>query len=625
MIVQQSIGFGTIVVDGGDLYWIETRPLEGGRHVIVNRSTDGKVVDVTPTGFNARTRVHEYGGGAYTAYTGTIYFSNFADQRLYRQDPGLEPTPLTIEGLRFAEPVFDQKRNRLIAVCEDHRLSGRALNSVAAIDISTGSVTTLLSGFDFYSFPKLNHDQTRLACTAWNLPQMPWDGTELLLASLLENGSVEKTEKIAGGLTESIFQPEWAPNGDLYFVSDRSDWWNLYSYRDGNIEAVCPNESEFGRPQWHLGYSQYAFESRHSIIATYNVGGFWRIGRIDLSSKTVEEFLLPFTDISWLKTIGDSRAIFRGGSPTAPQAIVELDLQSLQWKLVKPSIANQVDEKYISIPEQITFKTSNNMSAYGLYYPPKNTEFTLGANPLVLLVKCHGGPTGCVSSLLNLEYQFFTSRGIAIVDVNYGGSSGYGRAYRERLKGQWGIVDVEDCVAAAAHLAKTGKADDSRIVISGGSAGGFTTLCALTFSDKFRAGASYYGIGDLEALELDTHKFESRYSSGLVAPYPEQRDIYIARSPLYHVDKLLRAVCLFQGLEDKVVPPNQAEKMVEALRKNHVPFAYIPFEHEQHGFRRAESIRRCLDAELYFYSRILGFELADHIEPVEIENLVQLV
>jgi acetyl esterase/lipase len=621
LIAQATIGFGTIKVDGGNCYWIETRPTEGGRHVIVKQTPDGTIQDITPTGFNARTRVHEYGGGAYTAYDGTVYFSNFEDQKIYRQEQGKSPQPLTNrESLRFAEPLIDPIHSRVIAVCEDHTAPGEAVNSIAEINLTTGDVRTLISGYDFYSNPKLNRDGSKLSCLAWNHPQMPWDGTELLVATLDENGSVIAVNKIAGGKDESIFQPEWSPNGDLYFVSDRSNWWNLYCYHEGETRAVCPKKFEFGRAQWHFGYSIYAFESADSIIVTYSCEASWRIGRIDLQTGELDEFSLPFTDVWWLNIIGEGRVIFRGGSPTLPQAIVELNLRTLDWRIIRTSTSLSFDLEWISVPEAIAFATKDGESAHALYYPPKSKTFQSDGEQPPLLVKCHGGPTGTVSSLLNFEYQYWTSRGVAIVDVNYRGSTGYGRAYRDKLRGNWGIVDVDDCAAAALHLAAAGKADKNKLMITGGSAGGFTTLCALTFSDKFRTGTSYYGVSDLELLGLETHKFESRYLRGLVAPYPERRDIYVARSPLHHADKLLRPVCLFQGLEDKVVPVNQAEKMVESLRRNAVPFAYVAFPNEQHGFRRAETIRRCLDAELYFYSCILGFKLAEDIEPLEIEN-----
>jgi dienelactone hydrolase len=620
MITQSTIGFGTIVLDGDDTYWIETRPQEGGRHVIVKRSSDGTILDAIPARFNARTTVHEYGGGAYTVVNGTIYFANYFDQQLYRQTSGEVPQAITTrDGLRFAEPLVDASRNRLIAVCEDHSQAGGTINSLVEIDLATGNVSTMLGGFDFYSSARLSNDGTRLACLAWKHPQMPWDGTHLLVADLAKDGRIKKVTTVAGGDRESIFQPEWSKEDDLHFVSDRTGWWNLYVMRQGEINAVCPANCEFGRAQWHLGYSTYAFEPSGNIIATYNTGAHWHVGRVDVNAHSLKEFELPFTDVWWLR-VSKNKAIFRAGSPTMAQAVVELDLNSGNWTTLKSSINQKLDPDWISVPEVISFATTSGDTAYALFYPPKNKSYESPQEKPPLLVRAHGGPTGSAVNMLNLELQFWTSRGIAVAEVNYGGSVGYGRAYRERLNGQWGIVDVDDCTSAALHLAKEGRADKERLMISGGSAGGFTTLCAMTFG-KFQTGASYYGICDLEALYLETHKFESKYFEGLLAPYPQGKAIFHERSPLYNAEKLKLPICFFQGLEDKIVPPNQLEKMVATFRANRVPFAYLAFPNEQHAFRRAETLKRCLEAELYFYSRILGFEIADKFEPLTIENL----
>jgi len=621
LITQSTIGFGTIVLDEGDTYWIETRPQEGGRHVIVKRSSDGTVLDAIPARFNARTTVHEYGGGAYTVVRGTIFFSNYFDQQLYRQSPGGNPEVITArDGLRFAEPIFDFSRNRLIAICEDHSQAGSTINSVVAVDLATGNVHTILSGFDFYSSPRLSNDGTKLACLAWKHPYMPWDGTHLLVTEFEKDGSIKQVTTAAGGDNESIFQPEWSKQDELYFVSDRTGWWNLYVMRQGKIEAICPAKCEFGRAQWHLGYSTYAFEPSGDIIATYNTGAHWRVGRVDVKAHSLKEFELPFSDIWWLR-VWKNKAIFRAGSPTMAQAIVELDLSTGSWTTVKASINHKLDPDWISVPEVVSFVTNSGDTAYALLYPPKNKQYESPGEKPPLLVRVHGGPTGSIVNMLNLELQFWTSRGIAVAEVNYGGSVGYGRAYRERLKGKWGIVDVEDCTSAALHLAKEGRADKERLMISGGSAGGFTTLCALTFGGEFQTGTSYYGICDLEAMHLETHKFESKYLEGLIAPYPKGKETYHERSPLYNAGKLNRPICFFQGLEDKIVPPNQLEKMVAIYRENRLPFAYLAFPNEQHAFRRAETLKRCLEAELYFYSRIFGFAIADKFEPLAIENL----
>jgi dipeptidyl aminopeptidase/acylaminoacyl peptidase len=426
---------------------------------------------------------------------------------------------------------------------------------------------------------------------------------------------------VAGGSRESIFHPEWSPDGVLHFVSDRSGWWNIYRLEDGKAECLGEMEAEFGAPQWVFGMSTYAFESAGRIVCAYVEKGIWRLGTIATQSKRFERIETPFTDISFVRAM-PGRAIFRAGSPRQPFSILSLDLETRQTEVLKRASSLEVDPGYFSEPAAIEFPTENGLTAHGFYYPPANREFEAPPDekPL-LLVKSHGGPTGATTAVLMLGIQYWTSRGIAVLDVNYGGSTGYGRAYRERLNNTWGIVDVDDCVNGARFLAGRGDADATRSMIDGGSAGGYTTLCAVTFRDYFKAGASHFGVSDLEALEIDTHKFESRYSHSLIGPYPERRDLYFERSPIHFTDKLSCPLIFFQGLEDKVVPPNQAEMMVAALREKNLPVAYVAFEGEQHGFRRAENIKRSLDGELYFYSRIFGFELADEVEPVVIENL----
>jgi dipeptidyl aminopeptidase/acylaminoacyl peptidase len=450
---------------------------------------------------------------------------------------------------------------------------------------------------------------------------MPWDGCELWIGDIAADGSVANHRVIAGGLRESIFQPEWSSAGILYFISDRSGWWNIYRAAGDEVECLCEMEAEFGVPQWVFGLSTYAFESADRIVCAFAEKGLWRLGTINTRSKQFERIDIPFTDISFVQA-SPGRAIFRAGSPTQPFAIIEMDLATRATKVLQRSANIQIDAGYVSVAQPIEFPTENELTAHGFYYPPTNRDFTAAPDekPL-LLVKSHGGPTSATVAVLMLTIQYWTSRGIAVLDVNYGGSTGYGRAYRERLRGTWGIVDVDDCVNGAKFLVARGEVDANRTVIDGGSAGGYTTLCALTFRDYFKAGASYYGVSDLEALELDTHKFESRYSRSLVGPYPERKDLYFERSPIHFTNQLSCPLIFFQGLEDKVVPPNQAEMMVEALREKHLPVAYVAFEGEQHGFRRAENIKRSLDGELYFYSKVFGFELAEPVEPVRIENL----
>jgi dipeptidyl aminopeptidase/acylaminoacyl peptidase len=624
LIVKGSVGLSQPSIDGTDIYWIEMRPSEGGRGVIVRRSADGQVSDVTPSPFNARTRVHEYGGGDYTVQDGTTYFSNYADQRLYRRAADAEPQAMTpaIE-MRYAEPVVDTRRDALFCVREDHTEAGReAVNTLARLALdeeSSGEV--IVSGNDFYSSPRLSPDGTRLAWLTWNHPNMPWDGTELWVGELDEGGSVVSSERVAGSLSESVFQPEWSPDGVLYFVSDRSGWWNLYRWRDGRTEPLCEMQAEFGQPQWVFGLSTYGFASPTSIICTYIERGMSRLARIDTITGGLTRFDTPYTDITYLR-VGPDRAVFRGGSATSPASIIQLDPATGETEVLRRSNDLKIDEGYLSAAQAVEFPTENGLTAHAFFYPPRNRDFSApeGERP-PLLVKSHGGPTSATSPTLSLSTQYWTSRGIAVLDVNYGGSTGYGREYRERLRGSWGIVDVDDCVNGAKHLARAGLVDGERLMIDGGSAGGYTTLCALTFRDAFKAGASHFGVSDAEALAQETHKFESRYLDGLIGPYPASADLYRERSPIHFADQLSCPVIFFQGLEDKVVPPNQAEMMVEALRAKGVAVAYVAFEGEQHGFRRAENIKRSLDGELYFYSRVFGFDLAEAVEPVEIDNL----
>jgi len=624
LIVSETIGLGQIALDGKNIYWVEMRPAEGGRNVIVQRTPDGRTTDVTPAPFNARTRVHEYGGGDFVVADGTVYFSNFTDQRLYRQDPGAEPRPITPEAdLRYADGIIDRRRGRMICVREDHIVAGReAINTIVSLGLDGGdSGQVLVSGNNFYSSPRLSPDGSRLAWLTWNHPNMPWDGTELWVAELKADSSLGRTERVAGGVDESIFQPEWSPNGILYFVSDRTGWWNLYRWRDGRVEPLVEMEAEFGMPQWVFGMTSYAFESANRIICAYTQQGTYRLASLDTTAGKLDLIETPYTQIWELRAV-PGRVVFGAGSPTEPGSIVQLGLATQQIEVLRRSSEIAIDAGYLSIPRAIEFPTEHGLTAHAFFYGPKNRDYIAPTSERPpLLVISHGGPTGATSSTLNLTIQYWTSRGIAVLDVNYGGSTGYGRVYRQRLNGQWGVVDVDDCVNGARYLVERGEVDGNRLAIRGGSAGGYTTLSALTFRDIFKAGASYFGISDLEALAKDTHKFESRYLDRLIGLYPEQRDLYKERSPIHFTHRLSCPMIIFQGLEDKVVPPNQAEKMFEAVRAKGLPVAYLPFEGEQHGFRRAENIKRALDAELYFYSKVFGFELADPVEPVPIENL----
>ena len=622
-IVSETVGLGSIAPDGADIYWVEARPAEGGRMVIVRRAPDGRTADMTPAGFNARTRVHEYGGRPYLASDGRIYFSNFADQRLYVQPAGGEPQPLSPEGdFRYADLILDGSRNRLICVREDHTHPGEAVNTLVAVDLKNGENHVLVSGNDFYSNPRLSPDGRRLAWMTWNHPNLPWDGTQLWVGEIQPDGALANAEQVAGGDEESIFQPEWSPGGVLYFVSDRTGWWNLHRRVNGQNELVYEMEAEFGVPQWVFGQSVYGFEAEDRILCVYAQDGRMVLARLDANSRTLTPVKVPYSEFWSLKVGPHGHALFGASSPTTPSALLQLDLRTGEVQTLRRSSQMEVDPGYLSIAEPVEFPTENGLAAHGFYYPPRNPDYQAPAGELPpLLVMSHGGPTGATSGSYNPEIQFWTSRGIGVLDVNYGGSTGYGRAYRMRLNGQWGVVDVDDCVNGARYLAVQGRVDGDRLAITGGSAGGYTTLCALTFRDAFKAGASHYGIGDLETFVGDTHKFESRYLDRLVGPYPERKDLYFQRSPVNFIDRLNVPVILLQGLEDKIVPPNQAEQMFAAVRAKGLPVAYLPFEGEQHGFRRAENIKRALEAELYFYSRIFGFELADPVEPVTIENL----
>jgi len=626
LIVADSVSLGQIELDGDDIYWVEMRPQEGARNIVVRRTPDGTTTDITPTLFNVRTRVHEYGGACFAVSNGVVMFSNFADQRVYRQDSGGEPRPLTPEvGLRYGDGVIDRRRNLMFCVREDHTVEGReAVNTIVSLDIENGGEGTVLaSGNDFYSSPALSVDGTKLAWLTWNHPHMPWDGTELWTAEVNDDGSLGNAQMVAGGDEDSIFQPEWSPDGTLYFVSDRTGWWNLYRLTEDGPKHLVAMDAEFAAPAWSLGTRTYAFESDNRIVCQYVQQGIWHVGSLNTATLEFRTIETPYTEMGRgdIKA-SEGRAVFEAGSSTAPTVIVELDVNTGNIEIVKSSGEIGVDAGYLSSPEAIEYPTTDGLTAYAFYYPAQNSDHEgPAAERPPLLVVSHGGPTGAAGTSFSMSYQFWTSRGIAVLDVNYGGSTGYGTEYRRKLNGQWGIVDIDDCVNGAEYLVERGDVDGDRLMIRGGSAGGYTTLAALTFRDVFKVGASYYGVSDLEGLATETHKFESRYLDSVVGPYPERIDLYTERSPIHHTELLSCPIILLQGLEDKVVLPNQAEVMVDALRNKGLPVAYLPFEGEQHGFRKAENIKRALEAELYFYSRILGFDLVEPVEPVDIENL----
>ncbi|MCB8945333.1 MAG: S9 family peptidase [Ardenticatenaceae bacterium] len=626
LIVAETISLGQIALDGETVYWLEGRPSENGRYVIV-QWRDGQKQDVTPPGFNVRTRVHEYGGGAFTVHDGTVYFSNFINQQLYRHKPGETPEAVTPVGQwRYADGVIVPP-GQMICVREDHSVTGGqdAVNSLVLLQLDgQDSGQILASGNDFYASPRLSPNGRQLAWITWNRPNMPWDGTELWLADLTSDGRLANEQLIAGGLEESIYQPAWSPDGMLHFVSDRTGWWNLYRWQDGQTESLCPMAAEFGLPQWAFGSSRYGFEAAGSLIVSYTLNGRWHLARLNSSSRELTEIPLPYSVIRDRNNIaiGDGYAVLGVGHVDQPATIVRLKLQNGDVAELQRSSQVDIDPGYLSIPQAIEFPTDNDLTAHAFYYPPQNQDFVApAAERPPLLVISHGGPTGATDTVLDLEIQYWTSRGFAVVDVNYGGSTGYGRAYRQRLNGQWGIVDVHDCINAAKYLVAQGLADERRLAVRGGSAGGYTTLAALAFHDVFSAGASHFGVSDLEGLAQESHKFESRYLDNMVGPYPARRDLYQERSPIHYAHQINCPLILFQGLEDKVVPANQAERMFEAVKLKEIPVAYLAYEGEQHGFRRAENIKRTLDAELYFYSKVFDFPLPEPIEPVAIENM----
>ncbi|MGD9906589.1 MAG: prolyl oligopeptidase family serine peptidase [Vicinamibacterales bacterium] len=619
-----ALRLGQIALDGDDVYWLEGRASEGGRNVLVRATPGRPPLEVSPPTFNIRSRVHEYGGAAYTVHRGAIYASNFADQRLYDLTPGREPRPLTPEGYFYAQCRVDAGRRRLICIREDHtRGDAQPPAAVVAVPLDAPAPSpgvVLVQGADFFSDASLSPDGRQLAWLQWRHPNMPWDGTELHVATLDGAGRPGAPVKVAGSDDESIFQPSWSPDGLLYFVSDRTGWWNLYRYRNEVVQAVHPLQAEFGKPQWSLGTTTYAFASADRLVVTYAENGRWRMALLSLEPRRVEPLDLALEPLD--AVVANTRAAwFVGGSATEGPAIARVSFGAAEAEILKRSRTDPLEPAYVSAPEAISFDSAG-QAVHAFYYPPTNPGFRApdGTTP-PLLVLSHGGPTGATDAVFDPEVQFWTTRGFAVVDVNYSGSTGYGRVYRQRLNGQWGVVDVRDAVNAARHLVAAGKADPARLITRGGSAGGYTTLAALTFHDTFKAGASYYGISDLEVLATDTHKFESRYMDSLVGPYPAMQSVYRERSPIHAVDRLNCALILLQGLEDKVVPPNQSEMMADAVRKKGLPVAYVTFPGEQHGFRKAENIVRALEAELYFYGKVFGFTPADSLTPVPIDNL----
>lgn len=636
-MLSSSVGFSSTRVDGKDFYWLEHRPSEGGRQVIVKRTANGHKRDMIPQGFNARTRVHEYGGDSYTVFDGVVYFVNFADQQIYMvKKAGQEPVQLTDSKYRYAQLSMDKTRNRLVGVGEYHGDDG-VENFIVAVDCQSGEATRLVEGHDFFACPKLSPDGDWIAWVTWDHPNMPWDNTKLFIARLEEEGKPTLVVDLTGDSQESVMHPDWSPDGNsLFFISDRTNWWNIYELKgfksDGiftgpplavkDLVNISDQEVEFGSAMWGLGGQPYVILDQNRIVSTYNEKGTWNLVEMTRTSGKWNQRKLSEGTVFGSLAVTGTKLFTTMSTATHGSVLALFDIESGASKVLKKSSTLKVRAGYISKPQRISFSTTDGAVAHAIYYPPNNRDYRAPRGELPpLLVKSHGGPTAAAGSTLNLGIQYWTSRGFAVVDVNYRGSTGYGREYRDALKGQWGIVDRIDCESAALHLVEKGEVDGERLAITGGSAGGYTTLCALTFGEVFKAGASHFGVGDLEALAGDTHKFESRYLDSLIGPYPEKKALYQERSPVNHTSQLSCPVIILQGLEDKIVPPNQAESIVGALRSMSLPVAYIAFEGEQHGFRQAPNIKRALESEFYFYARVFGFKPADEIEPVEIENL----
>lgn len=630
LVVAGAVRLGELAVDGDDVLWAEGRPAEGGRTQIVRRHPDGTTADLLPGDMNARTAVHEYGGGGWWTRDGVLWFANWADQRLYRLAPDADPVPLTPEPAtpradRFTDGDLSPDGSWIVCVRERHHgpSAAEVVNEIVRLDADIpGEPEVLVSGSDFVAAPRLSPDGGTLAWLRWNHPSMPWDATELVVRDL----DTGEELVIAGGPDESVLEPRWSADGSLWFVSDRSDWWNLYRYTPGtDIATVVRVDAEIGVPHWQFAPARYVVAADGSVVFARSRRGYDGLAR-RAPDGTLTELDTPFSRVGAVRAAPDGSVLVVAGSPTREAGVYRVDpTTGAVTETLRAPRDLGVDPGFVSVPEHITFPSDDGRTAHALFYPPTHPEFggPEGERP-PLIVEIHGGPTAAASPVFATGVQYWTSRGFAVVDVNYGGSTGYGRAFREELKGQWGIVDVADCLAAARHLARTGRVDGERLTIRGGSAGGFTTLAALAREDTpFAAGADHFGVADLEALARDTHKFESRYLDGLVGPYPAAREVYVERSPIHHVDRFTRPLIVLQGSEDAVVPPAQSETIVDALRDRKVPVAYLLFDGEQHGFRRAENIRRALDAELSFYGQVLGFPLPEEegIEPVPVENL----
>jgi dipeptidyl aminopeptidase/acylaminoacyl peptidase len=599
--------------DESGVYWIEPRPKEHGRFVIQHRAPDGSINCRTPEGFSVRTRVHEYGGGSYLLWHGSLFFSNEADQRLYRQEPGTAPlsiTPATTPGehLRYADGCMAPDGQSLIYVCEKHGRDGEVHNYLVRIRADGNHEPVVLHAeHDFYAGPRISPDGQWITWLTWDHPRMPWDGTDLWLAKFGAK-NLDAAQHLAGGANESILQPEWGQTGEIFYVSDRNGWWNLYKWADGEAQTITSFELEFGQPLWQLGSKTYTLVQDDRIVAFYQDKGVPGLAILNLQDRTIEHVKIEYNYVAPSIALGpDARIWFLAGSPTLFPGLCSFDLETYTIERVFEVRSYAIEQEHFSKPEQIEFRSPDGNLSYAYYYPATHPNYTgIEAERPPLIVMGHGGPTSAARPYLNLEIQYWTSRGFSVVDVDYSGSTGYGRAYRERLRGQWGIADVADCVEAALHLANIDLVDPERLAITGGSAGGYIVLRALTEYDVFSVGASYYGVADIISLANDTHKFESKYDDSLIGPYPEMAEVYRLRSPINAAGNINCPVILFQGMDDKVVPPSQAEIFVKALQQKGIHHKYITFEGEGHGFRLAENIKAALEAELDFYREVLA-------------------
>jgi dipeptidyl aminopeptidase/acylaminoacyl peptidase len=621
-LTTSSVGLSAVQVDGRHVYWLEVRADEGGRASLWRRLVaSGEPVEVTPAPAYVRDRVHEYGGGEYHVSGGTVVYSEYSDGRLYVIRGDGKQEPITPEGaFRFGDIRVHPERELVLAVREDHSGGGEPVNTIVALDLdgpNYGAGEVLCGGADFYSTPELSADG-RLAWTQWNHPNMPWDSTTIMVGSLSGSG-VANSRSIAGGPSESAVQPRWLGE-KLIFVSDRTNWWNLYLWSGDDVRPLCPTEAEFCGPQSALGQRPYAIINDDHLLCSINRSGEQSLAIVRISDGSLNQVAASGTAATSLD-VGGRCAVAVLNYPDRPAALAFLDLDHGSWTALRSSAAMIMDAASVSLAQPVSWAGQDG-AVYGYFYPPTNARCSAPADSLPpLITLSHGGPTSFATADFKIAYQFWTSRGFAILDVNYSGSTGFGRAYRDRLKGRWGVADVQDCIAGAVAMGSKQLADPQRLAIRGGSAGGYTALAALTSTDVFAAGISQYGIADLEALATDTHKFEARYLDSLVGPYPEDRDLYVERSPIHHLDQLSAPILLLQGTDDRVVPPKQAEMLAEAARQKGLPVALIMFEGEGHGFRRAETIKAATEAQIHFLGRILGFEPADRVPPIAIDNL----